>query len=136
MRISDWSSDVCSSDLLARASAATAASISVLAGTLPPDSRDTSRSRDRAACDSARDALACTTCAWAAERPARARITASSRREVSRMASRSEEHTSELQSLMRISYDVFCLKKKREYNHEKTNRQHITQHPKNKLKIS
>src|SRR3546814_9157970 len=28
-------------------------------------------------------------------------------------APRSEEHTSELQSLMRISYDVFCLKKKR-----------------------
>src|SRR3546814_1862547 len=27
-------------------------------------------------------------------------------------SSRSEEHTSELQSLMRISYDVFCLKKK------------------------
>src|SRR3546814_4443185 len=27
---------------------------------------------------------------------------------------RSEEHTSELQSLMRISYAVFCLKKKRE----------------------
>src|SRR3546814_8462442 len=29
-------------------------------------------------------------------------------------ASRSEEHTSELQSLMRISYAVFCLKKKRQ----------------------
>src|SRR3546814_3743771 len=29
-------------------------------------------------------------------------------------ASRSEEHTSELQSLMRISYAVFCLKKKKE----------------------
>src|SRR3546814_1565634 len=29
-----------------------------------------------------------------------------------RMRSRSEEHTSELQSLMRISYAVFCLKKK------------------------
>src|SRR3546814_5987631 len=29
-----------------------------------------------------------------------------------RIASRSEEHTSELQSLMRISYAVFCLKKK------------------------
>src|SRR3546814_3175316 len=29
-------------------------------------------------------------------------------------ASRSEEHTSELQSLMRISYAVFCLKKKTE----------------------
>src|SRR3546814_2565060 len=32
-------------------------------------------------------------------------------------AGRSEEHTSELQSLMRISYAVFCLKKKK---HEKT----------------
>src|SRR3546814_6834743 len=31
----------------------------------------------------------------------------------SRRASRSEEHTSELQSLMRISYAVFCLKKKK-----------------------
>src|SRR3546814_6774572 len=30
----------------------------------------------------------------------------------SRLPSRSEEHTSELQSLMRISYAVFCLKKK------------------------
>src|SRR3546814_6865545 len=29
---------------------------------------------------------------------------------------RSEEHTSELQSLMRISYAVFCLKKKRQDN--------------------
>src|SRR3546814_4140393 len=31
-------------------------------------------------------------------------------------AHRSEEHTSELQSLMRISYAVFCLKKKNETN--------------------
>src|SRR3546814_7113745 len=30
---------------------------------------------------------------------------------------RSEEHTSELQSLMRISYAVFCLKKKHQQNH-------------------
>src|SRR3546814_8929894 len=30
--------------------------------------------------------------------------------------SRSEEHTSELQSLMRISYAVFCLKKKKKKN--------------------
>src|SRR3546814_10495121 len=29
---------------------------------------------------------------------------------------RSEEHTSELQSLMRISYAVFCLKKNKNYN--------------------
>src|SRR3546814_6740207 len=33
---------------------------------------------------------------------------------------RSEEHTSELQSLMRISYAVFCLKKKRKQNHTKS----------------
>src|SRR3546814_3441286 len=36
-------------------------------------------------------------------------------------ASRSEEHTSELQSLMRISYAVFCLKKKK-YTHSNSNR--------------
>src|SRR3546814_7512729 len=36
-----------------------------------------------------------------------------------RAAIRSEEHTSELQSLMRISYAVFCLKKK---NHTKKHR--------------
>src|SRR3546814_3343302 len=33
---------------------------------------------------------------------------------------RSEEHTSELQSLMRISYAVFCLKKKK-YNNDRLN---------------
>src|SRR3546814_1894291 len=36
--------------------------------------------------------------------------------------SRSEEHTSELQSLMRISYAVFCLKKKRK-RHKTTDNQ-------------
>src|SRR3546814_7959121 len=37
-------------------------------------------------------------------------------------ARRSEEHTSELQSLMRISYAVFCLKKKKKQPHQiKTN---------------
>src|SRR3546814_7890844 len=38
--------------------------------------------------------------------------------------SRSEEHTSELQSLMRSSYDVFCLKKKKQKI--RTINQHIT----------
>src|SRR3546814_2712036 len=33
-----------------------------------------------------------------------------------RLVGRSEEHTSELQSLMRISYAVFCLKKKKKQN--------------------
>src|SRR3546814_4732914 len=33
---------------------------------------------------------------------------------------RSEEHTSELQSLMRISYAVFCLKKKKTHTHHES----------------
>src|SRR3546814_8599069 len=37
---------------------------------------------------------------------------------------RSEEHTSELQSLMRTSYDVFCLKKKKKHNPKLKNRLH------------
>src|SRR3546814_5588359 len=48
------------------------------------------------------------------------------------LVARSEEHTSELQSLMRISYAVFCLKKKKKYlqNNQtkfrnKTNDSHI-----------
>src|SRR3546814_1712469 len=39
--------------------------------------------------------------------------------------SRSEEHTSELQSLMRISYAVFCLKKKKKKKITKSNQLHI-----------
>src|SRR3546814_3452567 len=38
------------------------------------------------------------------------------RTQVPRFRLRSEEHTSELQSLMRISYAVFCLKKKKTHN--------------------
>src|SRR3546814_1034566 len=37
---------------------------------------------------------------------------------------RSEEHTSELQSLMRISYAVFCLKKKKIYPQKQTHQKH------------
>src|SRR3546814_1506736 len=37
-----------------------------------------------------------------------------------RITARSEEHTSELQSLMRISYAVFCLKKKKKNRPEQT----------------
>src|SRR3546814_4926157 len=41
-------------------------------------------------------------------------------------AGRSEEHTSELQSLMRISYAVFCLKKKNNKHHQYKNQiQHM-----------
>src|SRR3546814_3272123 len=44
----------------------------------------------------------------------------------SRGHERSEEHTSELQSLMRISYAVFCLKKKRKNKHNLHTTQSIT----------
>src|SRR3546814_4147850 len=40
-------------------------------------------------------------------------------------ADRSEEHTSELQSLMRISYAVFCLKKKKTKIRQYTHKHHI-----------
>src|SRR3546814_8894102 len=48
-------------------------------------------------------------CSPAAARPAQ-------RLRHDRLNQRSEEHTSELQSLMRISYAVFCLKKKTKHN--------------------
>src|SRR3546814_6841297 len=45
---------------------------------------------------------------------------------VSGSAQRSEEHTSELQSLMRTSYAVFCLKKKKHHTRDNTkSKQHI-----------
>src|SRR3546814_1794330 len=46
-----------------------------------------------------------------------------------RSVHRSEEHTSELQSLMRISYAVFCLKKKKKEIKQYNN--HTHQHTKN-----
>src|SRR3546814_7687223 len=46
---------------------------------------------------------------------------------------RSEEHTSELQSLMRISYAVFCLKKKNEQKKCKILKRHIKTQQKSKI---
>src|SRR3546814_6390702 len=43
----------------------------------------------------------------------------SNRRPRRKRSRRSEEHTSELQSLMRISYAVFCLKKKKKINEKR-----------------
>src|SRR3546814_5442064 len=63
--------------------------------------------RARQAAEPGERATACR--AWLGERPARDRRT---HRHRQRPPARSEEHTSELQSLMRISYAVFCLKKK------------------------
>src|SRR3546814_6430251 len=45
---------------------------------------------------------------------------------VRRLAGRSEEHTSELQSLMRSSYAVFCLKKKKKKYKQDKNRHQKT----------
>src|SRR3546814_2547085 len=58
---------------------------------------------------------------WLAERHGKAHLASASavgrRDNVARTGERSEEHTSELQSLMRISYAVFCLKKKKKHKH-------------------
>src|SRR3546814_6982419 len=56
-------------------------------------------------------------------KPTTSKVTCGSRPTVAGTSSyilasfRSEEHTSELQSLMRISYAVFCLTKKKEHTH-------------------
>src|SRR3546814_1861792 len=47
---------------------------------------------------------------------------------IGRLKDRSEEHTSELQSLMRISYAVFCLKKKKKKNKNITHTHTKTQY--------
>src|SRR3546814_7439436 len=101
MRISDWSSDVCSSDLGDRARLG--------------DHRHARRRPDKL-CGGRRDHR------WrqaegGGDRSCRDRQRRRRRIAVSRpVGARSEEHTSELQSLMRISYAVFCLKKKTNKN--------------------
>src|SRR3546814_7273825 len=96
MRISDWSSDVCSSDLLARGRHPEAemgryltdagyANIAPLLGEVP-----------QVEADGASTVLAVV-------------------QGYVHNQGRSEEHTSELQSLMRISYAVFCLNKQHAY---------------------
>src|SRR3546814_6929865 len=103
MRISDWSSDVCSSDLRDRGDRGRADPC----GHLCPDQlsdADDGRSPRPFPCSAALR-----------------RRTQWCRRDgrgFGMARPRSEEHTSELQSLMRISYAVFCLKKKtnKKYN--------------------
>src|SRR3546814_3769572 len=93
MRISDWSSDLCSSDLCRRDAQLSRPAVGLA---------------QRAA--GARAARAQALLALDVHRPFRDQGDVA--------GDRSEEHTSELQSLMRISYAVFCLKKK--------NKQYIT----------
>src|SRR3546814_5460547 len=104
MRISDWSSDVCSSDLNTRAK------VSHRAWFSPKEYKQlytATRNRMR---KPPRPAFK-----WHAEQlhdyvPFMAN-TGLRPDEARNLQHRSEEHTSELQSLMRISYDVLCLKK-------------------------
>src|SRR3546814_3146218 len=112
MRISDWSSDVCSSDLSSRrANRSRRHRLPPLPSALPLDRRGIQR-----ACGLPRPFhIADWRCSRLAHRgafPAAGPV-----RPVLPPFLRSEEHTSELQSLMRISYAVFCLKKKKKsYN--------------------
>src|SRR3546814_8224823 len=55
-----------------------------------------------------------------AKRNANAIVDSVSAEDVGKFPNRSEEHTSELQSLMRISYAVFCLKKKKKRTNKST----------------
>src|SRR3546814_1052309 len=114
MRISDWSSDVCSSDLFdlassRRAPASTSTGrirFSTVSGSGLAVTMTLSRSLTwRSSCTaSTAGAGAAPDVVVAPDGSAAPSLGA---------GARSEEHTSELQSLMRISYAVFCLKKKK-----------------------
>src|SRR3546814_7611778 len=99
MRISDWSSDVCSSDLICSGERCFC-SCGSNCGVIPGGGRIFSLSSG---------VIESTPLPIASEKVCSAGI-------------RSEEHTSELQSLMRISYAVFCLKKKNQQNPNKNMR--------------
>src|SRR3546814_1337219 len=101
MRISDWSSDVCSSDLQAATSPMAASAQRVRISSLL--ARRYGRRTRRRGGVSFRSAIA------GGGFPDQRDHVGDALRPV-----RSEEHTSELQSLMRISYAVFCLKKKKQ----------------------
>src|SRR3546814_4339339 len=111
MRISDWSSDVCSSDLLALCGEFSQALLEPTEGTkiIASSHRDIGTKTQRTQLERRTDFLfeksRDTVCAGT-EIPCQSQV------------ARSEEHTSELQSLMRISYAVFCLKKKNTNTHK------------------
>src|SRR3546814_1284266 len=110
MRISDWSSDVCSSDLRPAGIGAgqEVDAAAFLEGAVWPDALDHHHVRLQAIEEGRAD-------------DERALPVAEPHALPVGDAERSEEHTSELQSLMRISYAVFCLKKKKnKHNNNKT----------------
>src|SRR3546814_2885592 len=121
MRISDWSSDVCSSDLAlaeVRAEAAThARAVSADKQRAEAAKKEQEDWRARAADAARRQGDMAKRIAEAeaeAERLADAPLSLAA--QLDGLEARSEEHTSELQSLMRISSAVYCLKKKKKTN--------------------
>src|SRR3546814_1760931 len=107
MRISDWSSDVCSSDLEAVALAEVLVDDEAVGQAQARRQAHAARARGRAFL-AERDHVV----AEDAGAGAGAADVHAARVALADQLGRSEEHTSELQSLMRISYAVFCLKKK------------------------
>src|SRR3546814_1108189 len=105
MRISDWSSGVCSSDLFGERLANRALVVD--------EQQVRDFDHDRFAWHSAPSKGRCRT--GVEEYPPGDRRAGYSPAGLGAVW-RSEEHTSELQSLMRISYAVFCLKKKKTHN--------------------
>src|SRR3546814_3587031 len=104
MRISDWSSDVCSSDLQLPFLSPVSSCNPKFGGT--DSSSKLSAASMKASILRSRPA--------SPTRPLALPVSKKRRRPL-----RSEEHTSELQSLMRISYAVFCLKKKNKKHQKK-----------------
>src|SRR3546814_7923459 len=128
MRISDWSSDVCSSDLFGTKTSGSVISTLIVVCTNPFEGKPNGKAETkpgkatqlRSAGSSkspvestvGTDAVEPSTLRAPSAQPS-AHFTVSPLISNSCNRTRSEEHTSELQSLMRISYAVFCLNKKK-----------------------
>src|SRR3546814_2180374 len=116
MRISDWSSDVCSSDLKTDVrSPKVSRRQSVILGSRTPVIRSRNWRTEvwsNGWLETQPPAVQGETMMQGTRKPAPIGRSSTNSRDVP--AGRSEEHTSELQSLMRISYAVFCLKQKKQ----------------------
>src|SRR3546814_1226624 len=109
MRISDWSSDVCSSDLLDRLGRAHHLAVGIVDLGVLGDAVEVHFRRDLGAHVAGSERAA----EQLLDRPHHAGLVVDPHLLGAGGGLRSsEEHTSELQSLMRISYAVFCLTKK------------------------
>src|SRR3546814_2589636 len=112
MRISDWSSDVCSSDLMAAAAATPTGFLKGAFRTLQQQVRGDAVDRKNRHAATDRQMQRAPVARDGAPDPIEKIRERAFDVALFEQIGRSEEHTSELQSLMRISYAVFCLKKK------------------------